>query len=146
MNIRKYLTPVGLILAFGLSLALAQTITKSVQLSQDSTGAIGVDTNNNVYYPAHILTTGPGTPALTSCGSGTPTITGTDTAGTVALGTSATGCVITFNKAYAATPYCLVTARAGVSQVGYSTSTTALTTTQVSTSSNTIDYLCTGSK
>ena len=49
MNWKRYLLPSALILAFGLTLGIAQTINKSVQLSQDPTGPVGFDTNNNEF-------------------------------------------------------------------------------------------------
>lgn len=95
--------------------------------------------------PAHITTAQLTPPALTSCGTGSPVLNGTDTAGTVVMGTSATGCVITFNVAYASTPYCVVTWRATpLASQSYTLSTTAITTTQTSTSGNILDYICIG--
>ena len=52
---RKYLLPSILILAFASVFSYAQNYTKSVQLSQSSSGPILVDTNNNVWFPAGIL-------------------------------------------------------------------------------------------
>ncbi len=144
---KKYLLPSALILAFGLALALAQNINKAIQLSQDATGAFGVDTNNNVYFPGHVLTVGPGTPAVTSCGGGTPTIAGTDTAGTVALGTSAAGCTITFSKAYLAAPTCILNTATMASPISWTTSTTAITEVNyAAVSSQVVNYICTGAK
>lgn len=147
-KLKRYFLPSALILAFGLTLAFAQTINKALQLSQDSTGAFGVDTNNNIYLPGHVLTTGPGTPVLTSCGSGSPAITGTDTGGVVTTGTTATGCIITFSKAYLATPYCVVSTQSvlGTTPFQYTASLTALTITQGSATGNLINYVCTGLK
>lgn len=91
-----------------------------------------------------ILTSGAGTPALTSCGT-TPAITGTDMAGIVTMGTSATGCVITFAVAYAVTPFCVVTWIATpLASQSYVTATTAITLTQTSTSNNKVQYVCIG--
>lgn len=147
---RKYLLPSLLILALAGGLAVAQSITKALQLSQDGTGAFGVDTNNNVYFPGHIYTTGPGTPVLTACiTGGTPTIAGTDTLGTFTAGTTAsTSCVVTFNKAFLAAPTCLVTYAAGgpPATSSWTTSTTALTITQASTASVVVNWLCSGAK
>jgi len=77
-------------------------------------------------------------PALTSCGTGSPTILGTDIAGT-----AATGCVITFNKAYANTPFCTVTWQGTplLSQ-SFVVSASAITLTQTSTSGDIINYVC----
>ena len=145
---RSLWLPSALILGLGLALASAQNINKALQLSQDPTGAIGVDTNNNVYWPGHVLTVGPGTPVLTSCGA-SPTITGTDTEGTVVGGgtVGATGCVITFNKAYLATPYCmLVSENMGTSPPAYSASTTAITVSTTTVGAAVMHYRCSGSK
>lgn len=82
-------------------------------------------------------------PALTSCGTGSPTISGSDLAGEVVLGTAATGCIITFNVAYAATPYCTVTWQTtpGIVQT-YTVSTTAITLAQTSASGDKVNYTC----
>src|SRR5258708_7527019 len=86
----KYIILSLLILALGLGLAVAQNITKTLQLSQDATGAFGVDTSNGVYFPGHILSTGKPAPALTACvTAGTPTLVGTDFSGVITAGTTA---------------------------------------------------------
>lgn len=107
---KRYLNlALGFVLAFVLGSAIiagAQNINKALQLSQDPTGAFGVDTNNNVYFPKHILGSGTA-PVLSSCGT-TPSILGTDFAGEVTEGTTSTGCLITFNAAYLAKPWCVV--------------------------------------
>lgn len=126
--------------------AVAQNINKAIQLSQDPTGAFGVDVNNNAYLPGHVLTVGPGQPVPTSCGSGSPTVTGTDTAGTILTGTTVTGCVVTFNKAYLAAPYCLVTSRAILSQTSYVPYLTGIQLTLNTNGAVTFDYICSGSK
>ena len=147
MNWKRYLLPSALILAFGLTVGIAQNINKALQLSQDPTGAFGVDTNNNVYFPGHQLTTGPGTPVVTACG-GSTTTPGTDTAGTMVSASNNTpGCVITFSKAYLATPYCLVTTEnPGTSPPAYSASTTAITITSTTLGSATVHWYCSGSR
>lgn len=143
---RKHLLPSALILAFGLSVGIAQNITKSVQLSQDPSGPIGFDTNSNVYFPAHQLTTGPGTPVLSACGTG-GVVTGTDTEGFVAGETGAGGCVITFSKAYLATPYCMVASEnPGTTPIAYSASTTAITISGTNVGAAVIHWRCSGSK
>ncbi len=142
---RSLWLPSALILGLGLAFASAQNINKALQLSQDPTGAIGVDSNNNVYWPGHVLTVGPGAPVLTSCGGGT--VAGTDTEGTVS-GSAAggTGCVITFNKAYLATPYCLaVTENMATSPVAFTMTTTALTI-GTTMGAAVVHYRCSGSK
>jgi hypothetical protein len=140
---KKYLLPSALILAFGLSLALAQNITKSVQLSQ-STGTIGYDTSNNVYFPNHILNYGK-PPVLTACVTGgSPKVVGTDFSGTITAGsTASTSCVITFATAFVTAPNCVVGWASGpLAAMSWTESTTALTITQTSNASSVINYIC----
>lgn len=146
--IRRFL-PWVLILALAwFGPAIAQNITKSIQLSQDGTGTIGYDTGNNVYFPAHILSTVRGSPAPTvtgsTCGTTAPAITGTDFAGTVTVGSSATtSCVVTFGTAFVTAPTCVVSPKSTIlAAFSFATSTTALTVTQTSTASNTFTYIC----
>jgi hypothetical protein len=142
---RKYLLPSILILALAAVPGIAQIINKALQLSQDATGAFGVDTNNNVYFPGHILSTGPGVPVLTSCGT-TPSILGTDTAGQVTTGTTAGGCVVTFNRAYVATPWCVISWQTTPPTTQSNTpSTTAITILNTTQSSGKFNYICSGS-
>lgn len=83
-------------------------------------------------------------PALTSCGT-SPAITGSDVKGTVTMGTgSPTGCIITFATAYGTAPACTVSWRANLASMQYAISTAAITLTQTATSSNIVDYVCSG--
>ena len=142
---RKYLLPSALILAFGIALAGAQVITKSLQVTQDPRSPVGLDASNNVYFPAHVLTS-QSAPALTSCGSGSPTVTGSDFGGQITEGSSATGCILTFKEAFAAAPGCVISSSNAASGLGVTTSTIAMTIVHSSYSSITIGYLCTGAK
>lgn len=151
---KKYLLPSALILAFGIALAYAQTINKAVQLSQDTTGAFSVDTNNNVYLPGHVLSTGPGatvsggqTPTLV-CGTGTPSVVGTDTSGIVTEGTSTTSCALIFAKAYLQTPACVVVPQsiAALTPFQFTQATQVITWTHGSASGTLINYWCSGQK
>jgi hypothetical protein len=148
MKLRKYLSiPLGVGLAFAIGLAGAQVINKALQLSQDATGAFGVDTNQGVYFPGHLLNTGAANPVPTVISSaGSPTVSGTDFAGTITAGTSSTGVNLTFGRAYVSTPTCLVTWRGPntVTPISYATFPTGVALTQGSTSSNKVDYICTG--
>jgi hypothetical protein len=146
--IRKYLAPVGLILALSLGLTYAQSINRALQVSQDSTGQIGYDNiQGSVFLPGHILTTTKVAPPPvltgTNCTGGT--FVGTDTAGTITGTSSAyTSCVVTFGTAYQTAPYCNVTWGTGpLAAMSWTTSTTALTITQTSTASTRINYICT---
>lgn len=137
---RKYLFPSALILAFGLTFAVAQNITKGVQLTQDPTGAIGMDVANNVYFPNKILSTRTTTPALTSCGT-SPSIIGNDTVGKLTTGSAATTCTMTFTAAYNVAPACVVSAQGTATQPTFTTSTTALTMS-VDIASTVYNYIC----
>lgn len=139
---KRYILPVFLILGFAFSLAFAQSITRSIQLSQDPSGPIGVDTNNGVYFPGHMNTTGT-TPTVTAC-STTPAIVGTDTAGKVTGGTGplVATCTVTFARAYVTTPYCIVQVQnPATSPLAYSASTTAITITS-GMGSAIFNYMC----
>lgn len=145
---KKYILPSLLILACFIGGAVGQNINRAIQLSQDPLGLIGYDTGNNVYFPAHILSTVRGSPAPTvtgaTCGTTTPSVTGTDFAGTITVGTSATtSCVLTFGTAFVTAPSCVVGPKSTIlAALSWATSTTALTITQTSTASNTLSYIC----
>lgn len=146
---KKYLLPSGLILALGLGIALAQNINKSIQLSQDATGTIGYDTSNNVYFPAHILTTGlAGAPTVSSPLGTAPTVTGTDFMGTITGGSAAnTTATITFKTAFLATPDCILQTRnPGVSTLAYNTATTGINITTATMGAAVATWVCSGAK
>jgi hypothetical protein len=83
-------------------------------------------------------------PTLTSCGT-SPSVIGNGQVGEVTMGTgSPTGCVITFPVAYTSKPVCIVKWQTGLTSTNYTVSTTAITLTQTATSSNLVDYNCTG--
>lgn len=151
MNIRRYLLPSAMILAFGLLAATAQNITKSVQLSQDGTGLVGYDTNNGVYFPGHILSTTNGSPAPTvsaTCGTTGQSVTGTDFAGQITVGSSVTtSCPMTFGQAFNTAPTCVASPANGIlAAFSYTTTTTNLTITQTSTANVKISYICSSLK
>lgn len=139
---RLFTWALGFFVAVGLGLAVAQNINKAIQLSQDPTGAFGVDSNNNAYFPGHFLTQA-SAPTLSSCGT-TPTISGSDSWGTIVEGTTSTACTLTFRAAFLTAPFCIATAP-GTSVVPftYTTQTTSIIFTMVGTSSSTrINYFC----
>lgn len=145
---KKYLLPSLLILACFLGGAIAQNITKAIQLSQDPTGLIGYDTNNGIYLPGHLLSTTRGGPAPTvtgaTCGTTAPSVAGTDFMGLITVGTSATtSCVLTFGTPYVTAPVCVVSPRAALAALSAATTTTTMTITQTSTASDVIAYICT---
>lgn len=146
MNIKRLLAPSLLILALAASASIAQTITKALQLSQDTSGAFSVDSNNGIYFPGHILVpTYVNYPAPTITGTGTPTISGTDTAGLITMGTSATTATAVFGRAFVSVPFCVVSAQNAftTTNIAYTLATTSIALTQNSTSGNKINYFCT---
>jgi hypothetical protein len=142
---RNLILPALLILGLSASIGVTQTINKALQLSQDASGAFGVDTTNNIYFPGHILNTGTGGPAPTIAGTGTPTLVGTDVAGEMTMGTSGTTGVVTFGRAYVSAPACVVTWQGGLATtaVSYTLTTTRISVAQPATSANKINYFCT---
>ena len=141
---RKYLLPSLLILALAASLSIAQTINKAIQLSQDNTGAFGIDTNNGVYFPGHLLSKTSGVAVPTITGSGTPTVTGSDSAGVITMGTSATTATLVFGTAYVSVPWCVISPQNAftTTNISYTLATTSIALTQNSTSGNLVNYMC----
>src|SRR5262245_11951218 len=135
-NLRRLLSAAlvaGLVLGGGY--AIAQTFTRAVQLSQDTSGAFLIDSNNNLYLPSHLMfpTGGVGAPAPTVAGTGSPTLSGTDAAGTVTMGTSATTATVTFGRAYGVAPTCVASWQSGnatSSPTGFTAFTTSIAFTQ----------------
>lgn len=138
------------LLIFGLlgGYAVAQTFSRAVQLSQDTSGAFLIDTNNNLYLPKKLMfPTGlpnSGTPSIT--GTGTPTVAGTDAAGVITMGTSATTATLVFGQAYGAVPNCMVVPQnsATVTPISFIPLTTSIQITQGTGSANKLQYFCTG--
>lgn len=137
---KKYLAPIGLCLALFASFALAQNITKSVQLSQDPSGPFGVDAANNVYFQKKILSVSTAAPVLTSCGTA-PSIVGNDAVGKLTTGSAATTCTVTFTTAYNVAPACIFAPQGAATFPTYTTSTTAATFT-VDIASTVYNYIC----
>jgi hypothetical protein len=144
MKFNRYILPSALILVLGLGLAVAQNITKALQLSQDATGAFGVDANNGVYFPGHVLSPTARNSIPTITGTGTPTVAGTDTSGTITMGSSATTATAVFGRAYLSVPSCVVSSQTSftTTPIGYTLATTSIAITQQSTSGNKINYWC----
>ena len=148
---RKYLLPSALILVLGLGFAIAQNITKSVQLSQDPLGPIGYDTQGNVYFPAHILTTNGlnGAPTVhTDAGTAaTLDANATDFSGTLTGSANDTTVQIVMSKAYVAVPHCVVTSQliATTSPIVYNLVATGINITS-SFGAQVVNYVCSGAK
>src|SRR5882672_12669823 len=122
---KKYLLSSALILLLGLGYALAQTFVRAVQLSQDTTGAFSIDSNNGFYFPGHVLTQG--TPLPTVQGLGSPVVTGTDFSGVISVG--GTTVTVLFGRVYLSTPYCVLVNQAA-SVVAYVLAPTGINVTQ----------------
>lgn len=148
MHKLRFLLPSLLVLVLAGGLAVAQTFTKALQLSQDTSGAFGVDSSNNLYLPKKLMfpTGGVGAPAPTVTGTGTPTIAGTDASGTVTMGSSATTATVLFGTAYGAAPNCVLSPQNAftTTNISYTVVTTSIAITQNSTSGNKISYHCFG--
>jgi hypothetical protein len=147
---KRYLAPVGLILGFGIALALAQTANQGMQVSQDPTSPVGYDSvQGGIYLPGHLLTTNRKSvaPVISACGTGTPTVVGTDFAGVITTGSGAsTACTITFGTAYQTAPNCQLTAGASMALTAAmqisAVSASAFTATYASSTSAKLFYLC----
>lgn len=142
-RLRHLILPSLLVLCLASGIAVAQTIVRALQLSQDTSGAFGVDANSGIYFPSHLHTlTNNRTPSVT--GTGTPTISGSDTAGVITMGTNATTATVLFARAYGAAPFCVLSPQNAftTTNIAYSTVTTSLALTQNSTSGNKINYIC----
>lgn len=142
-KLRHLIFPSLLILCLTGGLAIAQTIVRALQLSQDTTGAFSVDSNNGIYFPSHLNVLGTFPPTIT--GTGTPSIVGSDTAGTITMGTSATTATAVFARAYLSVPNCVVSwqSSAGtLTPIAYTVATTSIAVSQGATSANKINYMC----
>lgn len=137
------------VVCLGLSLSVAQNINKAIQLSQDSSGSFGVDSNNNVYFPAHILNNGPGNPTAASCGT-TPVVStdSTDNFGQVTGGSAnQAGCLLSFKTAYLQAPKCVVTAQnPATSPLAYNVVATGINITGTNMGAAIANYVCFGAK
>lgn len=137
------------VICIGLGVSVAQNVNKAIQLSQDATGSFGVDSNNNVYFPAHILNNGPGNPAVAAAGGTAPTINAgaTDNQGIVTGGGASTTTVtITFKAAYLATPACVVSSQnPGTSPLAYNPVATGINIT-TGIGAAIVHYVCMGAK
>lgn len=130
------------------TLAFAQVISRSLQLSQDNSGLIGVDANSNLVVSnnRHVNATSLGgassAPTLGTCTGGSITSGSTDFSGQV-TGASAATCAVVFGQTYGTAPRCVVTS--GASNAGptfvSSPATTGFTWNQAATA-NTFNWIC----
>lgn len=143
-NMKRHLLTIALALALSMSLANAQTITKSLQGSQDPRGPVGLDANNNAYFPNHVNfygNLGIGPTISGSGNNGTAVGTPTDNAGTIL--TSGTTLTLTFGQAFGAAPACILQEQAGSTAPTYTVATTGILATTVVTAKN-YSYFCPG--
>lgn len=138
-------------LIFGLSLlfgaVIAQNVTSSLQLSQDPRGNFGVTSAGDLLFQnqAHLNANAVSLPpAVSSCTGGTLVAGSTDFSGGV-TGVTGTACTITFGRAYANAPNCLVNAsNATAASTFATTSTTQLVMGFTTASSAKITWICVG--
>lgn len=141
---KRYALPSLLCLVLAGGFALAQTINSALQLSQDTTGAFSVDTNNGIYFPNHVFSTGR---VPTVVGTGTPLIRGTDNAGQITMGSSGQTAVATFARVWLTNPYCVVSSNITLaSPIAVAALTQTMTLTQPANTGNLINYWCTASQ
>jgi hypothetical protein len=140
---KRYALPSLLILALAGGYAMAQTINRALQLSQDTTGAFSIDTQNGIYFPNHIFSTGR-TPTVV--GTGTPTIRGTDNAGQITMGASGQTAIATFGRVWLTNPYCVVSSDITISAVAVRALTQTLSLTTPATTGALVNYWCTASQ
>ncbi len=130
----------------GISLGVAQNINKALQLSQDPSGAFGVDTVNSVFFPRHMVANDQLTPTVAAA-AGTVTVTGTDLAGTITGGGASTSTVtLTFATAFSSgtTPRCVAQSRNPATSPLAATPSTNVGFTVGSMGAAVLDYICVG--
>lgn len=144
---RRILLPFVAILAFGMTIAGAQNLTKSLQGSQDPRGPVPMDSNNNIYLPYHLNSVGQFTPPTITAGGagGAPTFVGTatDLAGVVTIPSSTTTLIVTFGQAFTNAPSCILQELAGTTAPTFTVATTSINATVVAASKS-YDYICLG--
>ena len=146
-KLKRYLLPSALVFVGLLAIANAQTITKAFQLSQDATGAFGVDTNNNAYFPAHILNNG-SAPSVSAVAGTAATVTAgsTDFVGQFVGQAAASESYLIFSKAFAGSPFCVLSQSGGsASTIAYTTVTTGINLTSL-IGTGVVNYFCSGPK
>lgn len=140
---RKLLLAIAL-LTLGVSFASAQTITKSLQGAQDPRGPVGLDANNNAYFPNHINPLGNLGSAPTLASGGVTFLTGTtpsDNAAKISIPSSVTTMTLTFGQAFGTVPACILQEEAGTVAPTFTVATTGVLATVVA-SSKTYDLIC----
>lgn len=134
---RRHVLPVLLILACFAGGVFGQSISR---FSNDPSGALGVDANNNIYFLRHLISEDARSPVITGCGT-SPAVAGNDVVGKLTTGSGATTCTVTFALAFDQAPACVISAQGTATQPTFTTSTTAITIT-VDIASTVYNYIC----
>lgn len=133
--------------AFASTIAVAQNITSSVQLSQDARGNLGISSAGDLTFLNQVHVNSSSAilpPVVSSCTGGTLVAGSTDFSGAV-TGVTGTACTITFGRAYTNAPSCLVNgSNATAATVFTTTSTTQLVMGFTTASSAKITWICVG--
>ncbi len=143
---KRLLVALGIVACLGIGAGIAQNITKAIQLSQDPTGAFGVDTVNSMYLPRHVVANDQLTPTVAAA-AGTVTVTGTDLAGTITGGgVTTTTVTLTFATAFSSgtTPRCVAQSRNPATSPLAATPSTNVGFTVGSMGAAVLDYICVG--
>ncbi len=131
----------------GIGLGVAQNINKALQLSQDPSGAFGVDTVNSVFFPRHVVANDQLTPTVAAATGTAPTVVGTDFVGTITGGgTSTTTVTLTFATAFSTgtTPRCIAQSRNPSTSPLAATPSTNVGFTVGAMGAAVLDYICVG--
>ena len=144
MNLKRHFATGLAVACLVLGAAIAQSITKSIQLSQDGSGPIGYDTQGNSYFPGH-LNNSAGAPSLAGCGT-SPSVTGTDTGGVITEGTGTlTACHLDFKTAFNATPFCVASTTNATTPIGVTATAGGINFLHLSSAAvATFNYICIG--
>ncbi len=143
---KRLLVALLAISCIGIGLGVAQNINKALQLSQDPSGAFGVDTVSSVYFPRHVVANDQLTPTVAAA-AGTVTVTGTDLAGTITGGGASTSTVtLTFATAFSTgtTPRCVAQSRNPATSPLAATPSTNVGFTLATMGAAVVDYICVG--
>lgn len=116
------------------------------QLSADGNSVIGDANADTATLWGHLAFSG-SAPAMSACGT-TPTVNGNDNRGIITLGSgTATSCTLTFSRAWAGTPGCVLTPEMSMTDPPYfsaksSSAFTFTTAGAANMASGKIDYVC----
>jgi hypothetical protein len=145
---KKFLRSALAGLAFGAcalaGVALAQTITSSLQLSQDGRGLFGVDTNNNLYlqFNRHLLFSLNAAPPPATASTGCTLVANSTDASGQLTGCSGSSATVTFGAAFLTAPRCVASTSVAASQLAITATTGIATITPSSSGAATWTWFC----